>query len=50
MLYLNQYDFAGESYSVDLSTDGGGDANFIGQDGDIINGTGESDASPQDAA
>jgi len=39
--YLDQYDF--ESYSVDLSTDGGGNANYIGQDGDIYNGTSESD-------
>lgn len=34
--YLNQYDFTGSS--VEMSTDGGGDANYIGQDGDIYNG------------
>lgn len=42
VLYLNLYDF--ESYEIDLSTDGGGDANFIGQDGDIYNGKGHSEA------
>lgn len=36
--YINQYDF--ESYEV--YTDGAGNANFIGEDGDIFNGsTGE---------
>lgn len=35
--YLNQYEFSG--VDVDLSTDGGGDANYIGQDGRILNGT-----------
>lgn len=38
MWYINQYDF--ESYTI--STDGGGDANYIGQDGDIYNGTNNS--------
>lgn len=38
LIYINQYDF--ESY--DLSTGGGGNANYIGQDGDIYNGTSES--------
>lgn len=38
LIYTNQYDF--ESY--DLSTEGGGNANYIGQDGDIYNGTSES--------
>lgn len=38
--YINQYDF--ESYGVELSTEGGGNANFIGSDGDIYNGTSES--------
>ena len=38
--YLNQYDF--ENYDVKVSTDGGGDANYIGNDGDIYNGTGYS--------
>lgn len=41
LLYLNQYDF--QSYDYDVSTVGGGNANFIGQDGDIYNGTGESE-------
>ena len=35
---MNSYDYQ----SYELSTDGGGNANFIGNDGDIINGTGES--------
>lgn len=34
------YDF--ESYAIELSTDGGGDASYIGQDGDIINGESQS--------
>lgn len=34
--YLNQYDF--ETYSVDISTKDGGNANYIGQDGNIYNG------------
>lgn len=38
LIYINQYDF--ESY--DLSTESGGNANYIGQDGDIYNGTSES--------
>lgn len=38
--YLNQYDF--ENYDVEVSTDGGGDANYIGNDGNIYNGTGYS--------
>lgn len=36
--YISQYDF--ESYAVDLTTEGGGNANYIGNDGDIINGEG----------
>lgn len=32
-----QYDY--ESYSYDLSADGDSDANFIGQDGNIYNGS-----------
>lgn len=40
--YLSQYDF--EDYMVELSTDGGGNANYIGQDGDILNGTSYSEA------
>lgn len=37
-----QYDYVAtsEDYSIDLSTKGGGDANFIGNDGDINNGKG----------
>lgn len=42
VLYLSQYDF--EDYMVELSTDGGGNANYIGQDGDIFNGTSSSTA------
>lgn len=34
LVYISQYDF--ESY--ELVTDGGGNANFIGNDGDIYNG------------
>lgn len=35
----NSYEYVGvEESSVDLSTDGGGDANYIGNNGDIING------------
>lgn len=35
--YLNQYDFS--SYSVESND--GGNANYIGNDGDIVNGEGE---------
>lgn len=35
LFFVSQYEF--ESY--DLSTDGGGNASYIGQDGDIYNGT-----------
>lgn len=48
-----QYDYVAtsEDYSIDLSTKGGGDANYIGNDGDINNGKGQStqdeDNSPQ---
>lgn len=38
LIYISQYDF--ESY--DLSTEGGGNANYIGQDGGIYNGASES--------
>lgn len=34
LIYMNQYDFC----SYELSTDGGGNANYIGNDGDIHNG------------
>lgn len=40
----SSYDYASSENSVDLSTDGGGDANFIGNDGVINNGKGESSA------
>jgi hypothetical protein len=43
LIYLSQFDV--ESYQV--STEGGGNANYIGNDGDITNG--ESNSSPQDA-
>lgn len=36
------YDYASSESSVDLSTDGGGDANFIGNDGVINNGENQS--------
>lgn len=38
LAYINQYDF--ESYEI--STDGGGNANYIGNDGDIYNGKSDS--------
>lgn len=41
--YLSEYDF--ESYEV--TTSGGGNANFIGNDGDIYNG--KSDSTPPEA-
>lgn len=34
LVFISQYNF--ESYGI--STDGGGNANYIGQDGDIYNG------------
>ena len=42
-----QYDYVdtSEDYSIDLSTKGGGDANYIGNDGDINNGKGSSEES-----
>lgn len=40
-LYVWQsYDY--ETYAVELTTDGGGDANYIGNDGDILNGDSQS--------
>jgi len=36
LLYISQYDFANYDYAVSASD--GGDANFIGNDGDIYNG------------
>ncbi len=38
LAYISQYDF--ESYEI--STDGGGNANYIGNDGDIYNGKSDS--------
>lgn len=39
----NQYDYVEtEEYSVDLSADDGGNANYIGNDGDIYNGESDS--------
>lgn len=38
IFYISQYNF--ESYEI--STDGGGNANYIGQDGDIYNSASES--------
>ena len=38
LIYISQYDF--ESY--ELSADNGGNANYIGNDGDIYNGEGYS--------
>lgn len=47
LFYLYQYDFSVETTTktVEQSTDGGGDANYIGRDGDITNGKAESDYS-----
>lgn len=42
--YLDQYDFV----SYDISSTDGGNANFIGQDGDIYNGTSESEETNQE--
>lgn len=39
LIYLSQYDVV-ETYQV--STEGGGNANYIGDDGDIINGKSDS--------
>lgn len=39
--YISQYDF--EDYDYTLSTRGGGNASFIGGDGDITNGLCESE-------
>lgn len=43
--YLNQYDFEDYGYQtvVEQNTNDGGDANYIGNDGDIYNGISESD-------
>lgn len=42
--YISQYDF--ENYEI--STDGGGNANYIGQNGDIYNGKSESSQTYQE--
>lgn len=34
----SSYEYTATESSVDLSTDGGGDANYIGNDGEIVNG------------
>ena len=39
--YLSQYDFSAEIYDVTQDTSDGGDTNYIGNDGDIINGSPE---------
>lgn len=40
----SQYDYISTTeQQVDLSTDGGGDANYIGNDGDIVNGENQSE-------
>lgn len=36
---LSQYDYVGEDSDVILRTEGEGNANYIGKDGDITNGT-----------
>lgn len=45
-----QYDYCAETYTVDVDASEG-DANFIGQDGDIVNGTNQGDeGAPHQAA
>jgi hypothetical protein len=36
--YESQYEYVTDDYSVELDTGDGGDANYIGNDGDINNG------------
>ena len=43
-----QYDCSSEEYTVDLDTGEDGNANYIGQDGDIYNGESTSDQTAQD--
>lgn len=38
-----QYDYAYDEYTVEVDTEEGGDANYIGRDGGIYNGTSASD-------
>lgn len=40
----NQYDYVDDAYSVELDSGDGGDANYIGNDGDISYGEGNSNA------
>ena len=43
LIAWNQYDYVDtEEYSVDVDADDGGNANYIGNDGDIYNGEGNS--------
>lgn len=44
--YISQYDF--EEYDYTLSTRGGGNASFVGRDGDINYGDSESDQEDKD--
>lgn len=41
LIAWNQYDYV-DDYSVDLEADDGGNANYIGNDGDIYNGKSDS--------
>ena len=43
-----QYDYTSEEIIVEQDTTDGGNANYIGSDGDIINGFAESDYSTQE--
>lgn len=38
-----QYDYSSEEVAVDVTAEDGGDANYIGNDGDIVNGENKSD-------
>lgn len=37
--FINQFEYASDDYSVDVDAGDGGNANYIGNDGDINNGT-----------
>lgn len=41
LVYLYQYDFGSEDYMVEVDTGEGGNANYIGESGEIYNGTSE---------
>lgn len=43
----NSYEYSDEQYEIDVKADDGGNANFIGRDGVINNGSDESDYSPE---